>query len=101
MNPDGYDREELYFHDLNQKLIDEQRAQLNDDRQAQAHKNNKALHWMKCPKCGEDMSEVELSGIKVDRCTACDGLFFDKGELKLLLESRDHASIWDRLRGRA
>lgn len=42
-------------------------------------------HWMKCPKCGSDMQEEHLEGIEVDRCTVCDGLYFDQGELETLL----------------
>ncbi len=38
-------------------------------------------HWMKCPKCGHDMKAEDYSGIELDRCTCCEGLFFDAGEL--------------------
>lgn len=41
----------------------------------------KQLHWMKCPKCGMDLAEIELHGVKVDQCANCGGVFFDKGEL--------------------
>ena len=39
------------------------------------------LHFMKCPKCGHDMKEEDLHGVKADRCTFCEGMFFDAGEL--------------------
>jgi len=42
----------------------------------------KKLHWMKCPKCGMDLAEIELHGVKVDQCANCGGVFFDKGELE-------------------
>ena len=45
-------------------------------------------HWMKCPKCGSDMQVEQLEGIEVDRCTVCDGLFFDQGELETLLTGK-------------
>lgn len=98
--PPGYDREELYFHELNKKLVDERRDQLNEERRGQEHEHKQKIHWMKCPKCGEDMNEVEMDGLKVDRCTVCDGIYFDKGELDLLLESREHGNFWHRLRTR-
>ncbi len=98
--PAGYDRAELYFHELNQKLIDERREKLNEERDAQEHAHNQKIHWMKCPKCGEDMIEVDMKSIKVDRCTDCDGIFFDKGELSLLLESREHGNFWSKLKTR-
>jgi len=42
----------------------------------------KGLHYMKCPKCGMNLVEIEYRSIKVDRCSACEGVWFDKGELK-------------------
>ena len=42
----------------------------------------KELHYMKCPKCGMNLVEIEYRSIKVDRCSACEGVWLDKGELK-------------------
>jgi hypothetical protein len=44
----------------------------------------KALHWMRCPKCGMEMHEVRLRGVDVDVCFACNGVFLDQGELEHL-----------------
>jgi hypothetical protein len=44
----------------------------------------KQLHYMKCPKCGMDLQEIELQGIKVDQCASCGGVFFDAGEVEQL-----------------
>ncbi len=41
---------------------------------------------MNCPKCRtEPMKPESYEGIEVDRCQACKGLFFDRGELKGML----------------
>lgn len=32
---------------------------------------------MQCPKCAADMAKVPFEGIEVDRCTGCQGLWFD------------------------
>ncbi len=45
----------------------------------------KQLHYMKCPKCGMDLSAIELQGVKVDQCASCGGIFFDAGEVEQLL----------------
>jgi hypothetical protein len=42
------------------------------------------LHFMKCPKDGHDMVEQDLGGVKVDRCSFCEGIFFDAGEMEQL-----------------
>ncbi len=48
----------------------------------------KELHHMHCPKCGHTRVEVELDGIKVDKCTCCSGIYFDDGELEQILEKQ-------------
>lgn len=48
--------------------------------------SRKALHWMKCPKDGSDLVEIELSGVKVDKCFTCEGMFFDAGELQQIVK---------------
>ncbi len=48
-------------------------------------RRRKELHWMKCPKCGMDLNEIEMAGVKVDECDSCGGLFLDHGEIHDLL----------------
>ncbi len=42
----------------------------------------KALHHMKCPKCGMNLVEIDYQGIKVDKCSGCNGVWLDAGELE-------------------
>jgi len=58
----------------------------------------KELHWMRCPKCGMELEEVELRGVMVDTCFHCGGTFFDEGEVLKILSSGD-AGFLKRLRG--
>ncbi|HEX7707017.1 MAG TPA: zf-TFIIB domain-containing protein [Thermoanaerobaculia bacterium] len=44
----------------------------------------KQLHYMKCPKCGMDLQEIDLQGVKVDQCASCGGIYLDAGELEQL-----------------
>ena len=44
----------------------------------------KELHFMKCPKCGHDMKEEAVDAVSVDRCTFCEGIYLDAGELDTL-----------------
>jgi hypothetical protein len=44
----------------------------------------KELHFMRCPKCGLQLQEVKYSGVDVDVCFACNGIFLDKGELETI-----------------
>jgi len=52
----------------------------------------KKLHHMKCCKCGMEMISLDFKGITVDRCTNCEGLYLDKGELEAIL-SKDKSVI--------
>ena len=42
----------------------------------------KELHFMHCPKCGMDLIEVDYKSLKIDRCSACGGIWLDPGELE-------------------
>jgi Zn-finger nucleic acid-binding protein len=35
---------------------------------------------MNCPKCRAAIEKVDYQGIEVDRCTACEGIWFDSLE---------------------
>ena len=56
---------------------------------------------MRCPKCGHEMKEEELEGIKIDRCSFCEGIYFDAGELDqvFLRRQEDRRSFFRKLVG--
>ncbi len=84
--PSGYDEEERYFHEQDVELIKKKRDELDAARQQQEREARKLAHWMKCPKCGADLQEIEMDQVRVDKCPDCQGIFFDKGELELVIE---------------
>ena len=52
--------------------------------EAKAQAKLKALHWLRCPKCGMKMESVIVAGVEVERCFACGGTFLDAGDLERL-----------------
>ncbi len=42
---------------------------------------------LSCPKCASAMRPVERSGVVIDVCTGCRGLFLDRGELERLIDA--------------
>ena len=42
---------------------------------------------MTCPKCHGEMRVYERSGVTVDQCTECRGIFLDRGELEKLFDA--------------
>jgi len=47
-------------------------------------KRLKELHTMKCPKCGMELIEIDYKKIKIDKCSECDGVWLDAGEMELV-----------------
>lgn len=47
----------------------------------------KALHFMKCPKCGFDLEPISFRGVTIDKCFHCNGSWLDAGELEQLAGS--------------
>ena len=76
--------EDEYFARQNAELINQMRAKLDADRQA----TQRQEHFMKCPKCGGDLKEIEHHQVKVDQCVDCRGVWLDAGEVELF----EHAS---------
>lgn len=42
---------------------------------------------LSCPKCQAPMRSYERSGVTVDQCTECRGIFLDRGELERLIDA--------------
>ena len=91
-------QEEAYFYTLNKELLERKRNELDAKKKDGRAVNTNNPNWMKCPKCGYDMEEIELLKIQVDRCTQCQGIYFDNGELQTLLESQEPKGFLGMLR---
>ena len=66
---------------------------------------NPDVHSIQCPKCGHGMEEITYGQVTIDRCTNCQGLWFDTGEAEQLkkqwmgdaldLGSAEEGKKWD------
>ena len=72
--------EDEYFTRQDAELMKQLREKLDAERKAQERKQ----HYMKCPKCGADLEEVDMHGVKVDVCPECSGMWLDAGEIEVL-----------------
>ena len=89
-NEDEYfARQEL---ERRKKWAQEQAAKMAAEQKEQL----KQLHWMKCPKCGMDLKEIELHGVKVDQCASCGGVFLDAGEMEQI-EKHEQGGVMGRV----
>ena len=80
------EKEEEYFARIEfekRKKAAEERARV----MLQAERERlKETHWMRCPKCGMELVEVVFQSVTVDKCTACGGLYLDRGEIDAILK---------------
>jgi len=60
------------------RLAEKKNAQF----QAEEKEHLKKLHWMRCPKCGMELSAILFRGVTLDKCFGCHGVFLDDGELE-------------------
>jgi uncharacterized protein with PIN domain len=96
----GYSQEDEHFKKAELEWLRKRRAELDADRQMRASDHTQAgEHWMKCPKCGGDLTEVTLENVMVDQCASCGGVYFDKGELEILIEARSGGGFLKKLFG--
>lgn len=53
---------------------------------------------MPCPSCHTPLGAIEVvvdgKPVRIERCETCEGLFFNPGELELLLELQTHEIVW-------
>src|SRR4030067_2848596 len=78
------EKEEEHFARLEferkKKLEEERHKKLAEEEK----KRLKELHYMKCPKCGMELIEIDYKGIKLDKCSECEGVWLDAGELEAI-----------------
>jgi len=80
------DKEAEYFMKEELTTIKRMRGEAAAKLQVEERERLKKLHWMRCPKCGMEMSEIDYRGVEVDACFSCGGMYFDKGEVEKLLD---------------
>ncbi|MDH4226775.1 MAG: zf-TFIIB domain-containing protein [Deltaproteobacteria bacterium] len=77
-------KEDEYFarqeYEKRKKLEAEKQRNLAADEK----KRLKELHHMKCPKCGMNLVEIDFKGIRIDKCTECEGIWLDAGEIDMV-----------------
>lgn len=80
------EKEEEYFarkeFERRKQLEQERQAKMADEERCKA----KDLHWMCCPKCGMALVEIDFQEVKIDKCSACGGVFLDDGEMQQIIE---------------
>ncbi|MGA7105326.1 MAG: zf-TFIIB domain-containing protein, partial [Candidatus Deferrimicrobiaceae bacterium] len=80
-----FERRKKAEREKQQRLAGEEKKRLRD------------LHYMKCPKCGMDLIEVDYKSLRMDKCSGCEGVWLDAGELDAV--AKMDKSMVDRIFG--
>ena len=97
----GYSKEDEYFYKKDRELVAKLKEKADAQRAKMEVENRKKEYWMRCPKCGSPLKEEKYGNlVLVDRCSAksCGGIFFDGGELEMLLKAK--SSLVQKIFGR-
>jgi len=65
-----FERKKRLEEEKHQRMVEEEKQRL------------KELHYMRCPKCGMQLLEIDYRELKIDKCSACGGVWLDAGELE-------------------
>lgn len=87
------DKENEYFARKEYEKLKALAAERAAKEKAAERKKLKDLHHMHCPKCGGDLAEISFKNIKIDKCTLCEGIWLDAGELELIIQEEDETIL--------
>lgn len=65
-----FERKKKFEEEKHKRLAEKEKKEL------------KELHWLRCPKCGMELIEIDYKGIVIDKCSECAGVWLDAGELE-------------------
>lgn len=77
--------EEEYFARRDAELLAKQRRALGKAE----HDAERQSHHMRCPKCGGHLEPIDRKGVQLDQCPDCHGIWFDAGELDVVVSHKD------------
>ncbi|HEV8343025.1 MAG TPA: zf-TFIIB domain-containing protein [Candidatus Binatia bacterium] len=74
-------KEDIYFAEKDRELIEKLKARLR-----KVEKTEGAGSPLRCPKCQGNWETYTFMGFVLERCTGCEGIWLDKGELEGVLK---------------
>jgi len=83
------EKEEEYFARQEYERLQRLAAERRSAEVAEERRQRRELHHMHCPKCGGDLFELDFKSVKIDKCTDCEGIWLDAGELDQVLKEED------------
>ena len=78
------EKEEEFFARAELERLKKSEEEKQKNIQQQDRERLKNLHYMRCPKCGMELIEIDYKDITIDRCSECDGVWLDAGEMETI-----------------
>jgi hypothetical protein len=78
------EKEEEFIARAEFERLKKKEAEKQQNLAEEEKKRLKELHFMRCPKCGMELIEIDYKSIKVDKCSGCEGIWLDAGELEAI-----------------
>ncbi len=76
------EREEEYVKKIEYEKLKRLETEKHKNLANEEKQKLKDFHYLKCPKCGMDLIEIDYKNIKIDKCSGCEGIWLDAGELE-------------------
>jgi Zn-finger nucleic acid-binding protein len=74
-----------FADDAGRRSEERERERARVARELDAARGELSGYKLRCPKCGKNFVEEDYEGITIDRCTGCDAVYFDAGEVDQLI----------------
>ncbi len=81
--------EDDYFAKVEEEKIKAQADEAAREQAAAQAEELRLAHWMRCPRCGNELIETRFRTTRIDQCGWCGGVFLDRGELTTLAGHED------------
>jgi ribosomal protein S27AE len=79
------EQEEEYFARLEFERRKQALAEQQPPADVEATQQQAAVTQFRCPKCGASLVATHYKGIEIDKCSRCQGIWLDSGELERML----------------
>lgn len=79
------EKEEEYFLKMEAARLKKLAEERDKEMKKMEREKLQSLHWMHCPKCGQQLETIIIHKVEVDRCFHCDGIWLDDGEFEKLV----------------
>lgn len=92
------EKEEEYFLRQQAEKLKAHAERVRKETEEAEQKRLKELHYMRCCKCGMELTEITYRGVQIDKCFSCGGIYLDDGELEQVAGEDEKGGLFSGLK---